>query len=150
MQVFRQNKNGNDLKFEFKDNGIQYTLKDRTIHKSEFIPFENITNNFHEYFEKNDGHKSRAIYFLVVGLLFLGFNIVFKLRLWAWMFLIGAPVFYFLYKKSIVNYKVLNTEQGNMDMFVLDDSNQDLIVQSIYDKRNDYLKDNYLEINYHK
>lgn len=148
MQLFNQNKNGNNLRFEFKEEGIQYTLKDKTIHKSEFIPFENITNNSHEYFEKNEGHKSRAIYFLVVGLLFLGLNIAFKMRLWAWMFLIGAPVFYYLYKKSVVNYKVLNTD-GNMDMFVLDDQNQDEIIQLIYQKRNEYLTKNYLEINYH-
>lgn len=146
--MYSQNKNGNLLKFEFKEKGLQYTLKDKTVHKSEFIPFEEITNNTYEYFEKNETHKSRAIYFLVVGIVFLTLNILFKVRLWAWIFLLGAPISYFLYKKSAVNYKVLSTEGNHMDVFVLEDKHQQEIIDSIYTKRNEYLSQNYMTINY--
>lgn len=145
---YTQNKNGTSLKFEIVENGLNFTLKDKAIHKSEFIQFEDITNKSHEYFEKNEGHKSRAIYFLVVGILFLLSNIIFKTKLWAFLFIIGAPIFYFLYKSSIVNYKVLNTDNGTMDIWVLDDKNQSEIIETIYNKRNSYLKKQYLAINF--
>lgn len=146
--TYNQKKAGTSLTFEFQEEGLNFTMKDQTIHKSEFIAYEDITNKSHEYFEKNAGHKSRAIYFLVVGILFIIANVIFKMKLWAWMFLLGAPIFYFLYKKSVVNYKVLNTDSGTMDIWVLDDANQDEIIEAIYNKRDAYLKENYLEINY--
>ncbi len=145
--VYNQDKNGNSLRFEFKEDGINYTLKDKSIHKTEFIPFESITNKTHEFFERNDGHKQRAIYFLIVGTLFLIANLVLQTKLWAWLFLIGAPIFYYLYKKSIVNYKVINT-QDNMDIYILNDNNEDDIFKAIYNKRNEYLVNTYLSINY--
>ena len=146
--TYNQKKAGTSLTFEFHEEGLNFTMKDQTIHKSEFIPYEDITNKSHEYFEKNAGHKSRAIYFLVVGILFITANIIFKMKLWAWMFLLGAPIFYYLYRKSVVNFKVLNTESGTMDIWVLDDANQNEIIEAIYSNRNQYLKENYLEINY--
>ena len=146
--IYSQKKAETTLTFELNEEGINFTMKDQTIHKSEFIPYEDISNKSHEYFEKNAGHKSRAIYFLVVGILFIIVNVAFKMRLWAWMFLVGAPIFYYLYRKSIVNYKVLNTDSGSMDIWVLDDVNQDEIINVIYNKRNEYLRENYLEINY--
>lgn len=146
--IFAQKKGGTNLKFEFTEEGLEFTMKDDTLHKSEFIPYEDITNKSHEYFEKNSGHKNRAIYFLVVGILFLISNLIFQTKLWAFLFLIGAPVFYFLYKKSVVNYKVLNTDNGLMDIWVLDDKNQTEIIDAIYNTRNSYLKENYLAINY--
>ena len=146
--TYNQKKAETYLTFELNEEGLNFTMKDQTIHKSEFIPYEDISNKNHEYFEKNEGHKSRAIYFLVVGVLFIIANVVFKMRLWAWMFLLGAPIFYYLYRKSIVNYKVLNTESGLMDIWVLDDANQIEIIEAVYSKRNSYLKENYLEINY--
>ena len=145
--MFTQNKNENSLKFEFEEDGLNFTLKDKSILKTEFISFEDITNKSHEFFEKNEGHKSRAIYFLIVGMLFLVSNIILKTRLWSWMFLVGAPIFYFLYKKSIVNFIVLNTET-EMDIWVLEDKNQKKIIDEIYSRRNDYLIKTYLEINY--
>ena len=147
MVNFEQNKNGTFLKFDFKEDGLNYTLKDKTINKTDFIAFEDITNKTHEFFEKNEGYKSRAIYFLVVGILFFLVNIFLKTKLWSWMFLIGAPVFYFLYKKSIVNYIVINTD-SDMNIWVLENKNQKLIIDEIYSRRNDYLMKNYLEINY--
>lgn len=146
--TYNQKKAETSLTFEFNEEGLNFTLKDQTIHKSEFIPYEDITNKSHEFFEKNEGHKSRAIYFLVVGILFIIANVVFKMKLWAWMFLLVAPIFYYLYRKSVVNYKVLNTDSGTMDIWVLDDANQNQIIEAIYNKRNEYLKENYLEINY--
>lgn len=55
--------------------------------------------------------------------------------------------FYYLYKKSIVNYKVINT-QDNMDIYILNDNNEDDIFKAIYNKRNEYLVNTYLSINY--
>lgn len=146
--TYNQQKAETSLTFELNEEGLNFTMKDQTIHKSELIPYEEITNKSHEYFEKNAGHKNRAIYFLVVGFVFIIANIIFKMKLWAWMFLIGAPIFYYLYRKSIVNYKVLNTDSGSMDIWVLDDANQDDIIKAIYNKRDAYLKEYYLEINY--
>lgn len=147
--IYQQKKAGTSLTVALKEEGLDFTMKDQTIHKSEFIPYEEITNKSHEYFEKNDGHKHRAIYFLAVGILFLIANIVFNMRLWAWMFLLGAPIFYYLYRRSVVNYKVLNTESGLMDIWVLDDKSQNEIVEAIYRQRDSYLRENYLEINHH-
>lgn len=146
--IYNQKRAGTELKFELNDEGLNFTMKDETIHKSEYIPYEDILNKTHEYFEKNAGHKSRAIYALVVGVLFVCANIFFKMKLWAWIFLLGAPIFYFLYRKSIVNYKVLNTESGLLDIWVIDDKIQEEIIQAIYSKRDQYLKENYLAINY--
>lgn len=146
--TYQQKKAGTELTFELGEEGLDFTMKDETIHKSEFIAYEDILNKTHEYFEKNEGHKSRAIYFLVVGVLFIFANLIFKMKLWAWMFLLGAPVFYFLYRKSVVNYKVINTDTNKMDIWIMDDTAQDEIVQAIYAKRDAYLKENYLAINY--
>lgn len=146
--IYHQKKSGTELTFELKKEGLDFTLKDETIHKNEFIPYEDILNKSHEYFEKNSGHKNRAIYFLVVGIIFLIVNLIFKTSLWAWLFLLGAPIFYYLFKKSVVNYKVLGTESGLLDIWVIDDKIQSEIVETIYNKRNTYLKENYLSINY--
>jgi hypothetical protein len=81
-------------------------------------------------------------------LLFLISNVIFKTKLWAFIFIIGAPIFYFLYKKSIVNYVVLNTEGTTMDIWVLDDKNQNEIISEIFKQRDSYLKKHYLAINF--
>ena len=40
--------------------------------------------------------------------------------------------FLFLDKKSVVNYKVLNTENGELDIYVINDKNQADIIETIY------------------
>jgi hypothetical protein len=80
--------------------------------------------------------------------LFLVANIAFIIKLCACLFLIGVPIFYFLDKKSVVNYKVLNTENVELAIYVREDKNQADIIETIYSKRNTYLKENCLSINY--
>lgn len=48
----------------------------------------------------------------------------------------------------MVDYKVLNTENGELDIYVINDKNQADIIETIYSKPNTYLKENCLSINY--
>ena len=143
----QQKKNKNKIVLDFKDGGINYTLIDESINKTEFIPYENIENNSYELFESNKYYKSNAIYLGIVGVLFLSMNIFYGMKLWAWLFIMGSPIFYMLYKKSKTDYKVINVDE-QMDIYLIKDKKLEEINSLIYKNRNKYLKENYYEINY--
>ena len=145
--MYTQKRNNNIIKLDFETSGINYTLKDENINKTEFIPFENITNNSHEIFESNKSYKHYAIYTGVVGTLFLIINIFYSTKLWAWLFLLACPTFFILFKRSKTDYKVLNVE-SKMDIFVINDKQQSEIIEKVYSSRNIYLKSHYGKINY--
>jgi hypothetical protein len=106
-----------------------------------------VLNDQYEVFESNKSFKNNAIYTLVVGTIFLLINILYGTRLWAGLFLLASPIFYFLYYRSKAAFTVIKTSEGT-NLLILKDKNHDEIVGQIYSSRNEYLKDNYLEINY--
>ena len=142
-----QKKNNNKITLDFKDGGINYTLNDETINKTEFIPYEDIENSSYELYESNKYHKNNAIYLGVVGVIFLLINIFYGMRLWAWLFLMASPIFFILYKRSKTNFKVINVDE-KMDIYLIKDQKLDEINSLIYKNRNKYLKDSYYAINY--
>ena len=145
--ILKQYKNNNRIQFEFKEYGINYTLVDSSIKKTEFIPYENIENDSYELFEKNDYYKNNAIYTGVVGVIFLAINIIYQTTLWSWLFLIACPTFAILFKRSKTDFKVINVED-KIDIYIIKDEKFEEINSLIYSKRNEYLKENYYAIDY--
>jgi hypothetical protein len=143
---YTQKKNKNFHTFKFEDNGITYTIKDESLNKEVFIPFENITNNTHEVYEKNMSYRNNAIYTAVIGVIFLLINIIYQTRLWAWLFLLSAPIFYWLYNNSKVTYKVIKVE-NEIDIYLIKAKEMAEINDEIFKQRNQYLRTKYGEIN---
>lgn len=147
MTVYKQKKNRNQLEFSFKKNGLDYRLNDSNLNKKEFIPYERITNNSHEFTERNDTYRNNAIYTAVVAVVFLAINIFYGTRLWAWLFMLTSPTFWFLYKRSIVVFTVLPVS-GYLDIYIIRDKLGRRIRNEIYTKRNKYLRSEYGYIDY--
>jgi len=145
--VFKQKKNANEVTIEILSNGINYSLSDKTIKKNEFIPFENITNETYEFYESNDSFKNNSIYTGIIGILFLSINIIYQTRLWAWIFLLAAPIFLYLFWRSKVSYLVL-TVDGKTDIFIVMDSDYKSIQNRIISERNIFLKKTYCKIDF--
>ena len=144
---YTQKKNKSIHTYYFEETGLRYSIKDEQIKKSVLIPYENITNQWHEFFESNLSFRNYAIYTGVVGVIFLTINILYGAKLWAWLFLIASPTFYVLYSKSKTAYKVINVE-NDIDIFIINDKQSSTIENLILEKRNEYLKRVYGQINY--
>lgn len=145
--TYHQKKNKNEISIDITDTGILYKIKDETVSRKEEIPFEQVLNDQYEFFESNKAFKNNAIYGTVVGILFLLINLFYGTKLWAGLFLLVSPVFFYLYHRSKAAFTVIKTG-GEINLFILQDKQHDEILQNIYKKRNAYLIDQYLEINY--
>jgi hypothetical protein len=145
--MYRQKRNNNEIKLEFKDEGVNYTLRDDSIGKTEFILYENITNSSHERYESNKSYKTYAIYTAIIGVIFLLINIFYGTKMWAWLFLLASPIFFFLFRKSKTDFKVIDVN-NYIDIYLIKDKQEDKIISDIYSKRNSYLKRVYGQINY--
>lgn len=145
--MYFQKRNKNVIKIDFKNNGIEYSLKDESINMTDFIPYENITNNKHEVYESNKSFKNYAIYTGVIGAIFLAINIFDGTRLWAWLFLLACPTFIILFKISQTSFTVIDAED-KMQIFVINDRQKDEIIEKIYNNRDEYLKKHFGKIDY--
>ncbi|WP_162051441.1 hypothetical protein [Pontibacter pamirensis] len=145
--TYYQKKNKNSISVEIGESGIVYKIKDETTNRTEKVPYENILNDQYEFYESNKTFKNNAIYTGVVGALFLAINIFYGTKLWAWLFMLACPIFYYLYYRSKAAFTVIKTA-GDINMFILQDEQHDEIVNAIYKHRNNYLQYNYLPINY--
>lgn len=144
---FRQKKNKNDISIEIGENHLTYGIKDETTNRIEKVPYENILNDKYEFYESNKAFKNNAIYTGVVGAIFLAINIFYGTKLWAWIFILASPTFFYLYYRSKAAFTVIKTT-GDINMFVLQDKQHDEVIKSIYKSRNNYLQENYLSIDY--
>lgn len=145
--IYNQKKNKNIISVDLVENGIIYKIKDESMNRTENIPYENILNEQYEIYESNKTFKNNAIYGGIVGVLFLAINIFYGTRLWAWLFLLSSPTFYYLYHRSKTAFTVIKTT-GEINIFILQDNHHDEILDRIYKTRNSYLQGKYLSINY--
>src|SRR5688500_447686 len=118
--TYNQKKNKNNISIEIRTDGIIYQIKDDTVNRTENVPFERILNDKYEIYESNKTFKNNAIYGAVVGAIFLAINIIYGTKLWAWLFILSAPTFYFLYYRSKAAFTVIKTT-GDINLFVLQD-----------------------------
>ncbi|MBJ6118103.1 hypothetical protein JAO76_07875 [Pontibacter sp. BT310] len=144
---FHQKKNKNNISLAFGEDHLLYTLKDETTNRTEKVSYENILNEKYEFYENNKAYKNNAIYAGVVGAIFLAINIFYGTKLWAWLFMLACPIFFYLYYRSKAAFTVIKTD-GDINMFILQDEQHDEVIESIYKSRNSYLQDKYLSINY--
>jgi hypothetical protein len=145
--VYRQKKNKTEISIDIRETELVYGIKDESISRKEAIPFEQILTSRYEVFEQNKSFKNNAVYTAVLGTLFLSINIFYGAQLWAWLFLVAAPIFYFLYHRSKAAFTVIKTT-GDLNLFILQDKQHAEILKNIYKARNDHFIHNYLEINY--
>lgn len=145
--TYNQKKNKNNISVSLEEEGIIYKIKDESMNRTENIPYENILNEKFEAFESNKSFKNNSIYTGIIGIIFLTINIFYGSGLWAWLFLLASPTFYFLYHKSKAAFTVIKTS-GGINMYILQDNQHNEILEQIYKKRNNYLQENYLSINY--
>ena len=145
--IFHQKKNKNNINIELAESHITYTIKDDSTNRTEKVPYENILNEKYEFYESNKAFKNNAIYTGVVGALFLAINIFYGSKLWAWIFILACPTFFYLYHRSKAAFTVIKTD-GDINLFILQDKQHDEVVERIYKSRNSYLQDRYLSIDY--
>ena len=142
--IYKQKKSGTELKFKFNEDNLEYFLKDSSGSFTKNIPYENISNETFEHFEKNVAHKNNAIYSLVIGIIFLMINFATGIRLAAGLFLIASLVFFILYKFGQNKYTVLKSRE--QDIFILQNKQHNLIKNKILNTRNEFIKKTYLNI----
>ncbi|MEJ8802150.1 hypothetical protein [Pontibacter sp. H249] len=145
--TYRQKKNKNNICIEIGEDCLTYTIKDDSTNRTEKVPYENILNDKYEFFESNKAYKNNAIYTGVVGAIFLAINIFYGTKLWAWLFMLACPTFFYLYHRSKAAFTVIKTS-SDINMFILQDKQHNEVVESIYKSRNNYLQDKYLSIDY--
>jgi hypothetical protein len=144
---FYQKKNKNNISIEIGKDYLTYSIKDETTNRTEKVPYENILNDKYEFYESNKAFKNNAIYAGVVGAIFLAINIFYGTKLWAWLFMLGCPIFFYLYHRSKAAFTVIKTD-GDINMFILQDKQHDEVLENIYKSRNSYLQDKYLSIDH--
>lgn len=146
MQVL-QKKHNNKISIEYQTNGIQYHIKDSSIDKGFFVPFEDISNSTYSFKEQNNGMKNITIYVLVMGLAFLLINLLYDQHFWSWLFLLTAPYFYWRFKKSQIHFLVIETDYSPQ-MYLIKDGKEEEVYNQIIEKRNTYLRSQYADVNY--
>ncbi len=146
MQIF-QKKNKNEITIDWKENGLQYHIKDEVIDKSFFVPFEDISNNTYSFKEQNNSMRNFAIYTLVMGSLFLIINLLYETRFWSWLFMFAAPFFYWRFKRSQISFLVIESEQSPQ-MYIIKNGMENEIYNNILSARNTYLRAQYAGIDY--
>ena len=147
MMTYHQRKNKNEIAVEIGEAGIIYKIKDDTVNRREKISYESILNDQYELYESNNTYKNNAIYTGIVGTIFLLINIFYGTKLWAWLFMLSCPIFYFLYYRSKAAFTVMKTT-SDVNLVILQDKQHAQILEDIYKSRNNYLKVNYLTIDY--
>jgi hypothetical protein len=58
--IYHQKRAETKLTFVFKEEGLDFTIIDESMHKS-----EDILKKSHEFFEKNSGHMGKTLHFLM-------------------------------------------------------------------------------------
>ncbi len=145
--IYHQKKNKNNITIEIGEDHLTYTLQDETTNRTEKVPYEHILNDKYEFYESNKAFQNNAIYAGVVGAIFLAINIFYGTKLWAWLFMLACPTFFYLYHRSKAAFTVIKTA-GDINMFILQDQQHHEVIESIYQSRNNYLQQHYLGINY--
>lgn len=142
---FHQKKGKNEIKFSLNEDHFEYFIKDESS-KGEFtLPYETISSNKYQLFEKNDLFKNNAIYLLVISILFTTATLVFGIRTYYFLFILATIIMYIMYHRSKTTFTVIET--GNRKVFVIQDKHHDEIIHQLFSRRNELMKKKYGKIN---
>ena len=141
-----QKKLTNNTKFEFGEEKLKYTVKDKSGSQSFSTEYSSIPAELTELVEQNVWYRNVGIAWLIIS----GFQMAhwfselgtLKISLW----LILGAVFFVIYFFAKTEYSISNTENGRI--FIIKDVKHDQILDEIYSRKKEQLLAWYGEINY--
>ena len=136
----------NNTKFEFAEEKLKYTIKDKSGSQSFSTEYSSIPAELSEFVEQNVWYRNVGIAWLVIS----GFQMVhwfselgtLKISLW----LILGVIFFGIYMLAKTEYSILNTDNGRI--FIIKDAKHDQILNEIYSRKKGQLLSWYGDINY--
>jgi hypothetical protein len=143
--VFKQKKNGNELKFELNENDFNYSAKLGSTKFTRDFSYTAISSKMSEFTEKNEWFRNAGYIWLAIGVIQLISMVSERVLVLPFWFALGAVclgIYYFRQTK----FTIIEADEKNI--LIIENLEHDKILNSIFEYRNNFIKKEYSQINF--
>ena len=142
----KQRKFTNQSIFDFGDESLKFTTKDKSGRYSFSVNYASIPTDAIEFEERNMWYRNVGAAWLLIGVLMMTFRYLEEGVIRGSMWVTFGFVFLIIYWVAKTSYTIIETERGKI--FIIKDKKYDAVLNEIYSRRNGQLFSWYGAIDY--
>jgi len=144
-QNFAQKKNGNKTEFSLGEKSINYSFNDGNSGRSFEVDYESISFDTSTFQQRNSWFRNVGLLWMILGAMLTVWMSMDKGKIVPSIWLVIGAVCYAIYFVRQTKYTIMESQKGNI--LIIEDKQHDAIKAAIENKRKEYFRKQYANIN---